>query len=89
MKLTWQRVAVITLLAVLMQSVGLSLFVIGFFPVKPALSGVGGVESYESGCNSNEEMENLPPDRLRSLYAEKSGIPVQFDRLIFMVLFGN
>lgn len=88
MSLTWQRVAGITLLAVLMQSVGLSLFVIGFFPVKPALRGVGGVESYESGCNSNGEMENMPPDRLRSLYAEKSGIPVQFDRLIFMVIDG-
>lgn len=88
MSLTWQSVAVFTLLAVLMQSIGLSLFVIGFFPVKPALSGVGGVESYESGCNSNEEIENMPPDRLRSLYAEKSGIPVQFDRLIFMVIDG-
>lgn len=88
MSLTWQSVAVFTFLAVLMQSIGLSLFVIGFFPVKPALSGVGGVESYESGCNSNEEIENIPPDRLRSLYAEKSGIPVQFDRLIFMVIDG-
>eukprot|EP01018_Ginkgo_biloba_P024549 Gb_02601 [translate_table: standard] len=90
MTITCQRVVALTLLAVLMQSIGLFMFVIGFFPVKPALTGVSGVESYEPGCvtTENEEVHGIPPDRLRSLYEEKSGLPIQFDRIIFMVIDG-
>ncbi|KAH9331473.1 hypothetical protein KI387_003581, partial [Taxus chinensis] len=73
-----------------MQSLGLFLFAIGFFPVKPALNGVSGLESYEAVCYSNQKdiEKNIPPNRLLSLYEEKSGLPVQFDRIILMVIDG-
>jgi hypothetical protein len=35
-----ERVAAISLIAVLLQLAGLTLFVLGFFPVKPALMGI-------------------------------------------------
>ncbi|KAF8404704.1 hypothetical protein HHK36_009592 [Tetracentron sinense] len=89
--LTCTRLATWTTAAVLLQILGLSLFVLGFFPVKPALSGVSGPESYRSpGCHSLEDLHsrNLPPDQLRSLYQEISEIPPSFDRLILMVIDG-
>ncbi|XP_068638357.1 GPI ethanolamine phosphate transferase 2 isoform X2 [Aristolochia californica] len=91
--LTCSKLAIFTLSAVLLQVVGLSLFVLGFFPVKPALSGVSGPESYSfPTCSSTdghaEEMQRPPPEQLGSLYEELSGIPSSFDRLIFMVVDG-
>ncbi|KAK9109129.1 hypothetical protein Sjap_017189 [Stephania japonica] len=78
--------------AVLLQMIGLSLFVIGFFPVKPALSGVSGPESYRAPkCDSAEDREELPripPDQLRSSYREMSGISPFYDRLILVVIDG-
>ncbi|XP_057865610.2 GPI ethanolamine phosphate transferase 2 isoform X2 [Cryptomeria japonica] len=87
---TCWRVGTFTVMALVMQALGLFLFIIGFFPVKPALSGVSGLGSYVPGCYSDQkEIEkNIPTDDLRSLYAEKSGIPVQFDRIILMVIDG-
>lgn len=38
--LSCSRVATLTVAAVLIQLVGLSLFIFGFFPIKPALSGI-------------------------------------------------
>ncbi|XP_058097022.1 GPI ethanolamine phosphate transferase 2 isoform X2 [Magnolia sinica] len=90
--LTCARLATWTIAAVLLQVLGLSLFALGFFPVKPTLSGVSGPESYQMPtCDSTLEDGNktaLPPDHLRSLYKEMSGIPPSFDRLILMVVDG-
>ncbi|XP_010254518.1 PREDICTED: GPI ethanolamine phosphate transferase 2 isoform X2 [Nelumbo nucifera] len=89
--LTCTRLTTWTLAAVLLQIFGLSFFLYGFFPVKPALSGVSGPESYRSPmCEPVKDLEEkiLPPDRLRSLYKEMSGIPLSFDRLILMVVDG-
>ncbi|GAV59225.1 LOW QUALITY PROTEIN: Phosphodiest domain-containing protein, partial [Cephalotus follicularis] len=85
------KVSVYTVGGVIIQMIGLSLFVFGFFPVKPALSGISGPESYaEPKCDSvdNSSDTNLPPPQLKSLYQELSGIPPSFDRLILMVIDG-
>ncbi|KAK9112847.1 hypothetical protein Scep_020366 [Stephania cephalantha] len=78
--------------AALLQMIGLSLFVLGFFPVKPALSGVSGPDSYRvPKCDSAEdrdEMPMIPPDQLRSSYREMSGISPFYDRLILVVIDG-
>ncbi|CAI0403740.1 unnamed protein product [Linum tenue] len=92
-QLTCSRLTLFTLVAVFIQIVGLSLFVYGFFPVKPALSGVSGLESfyppgYDAGKNGSEIQPNLPPRQLKSLYQELSGIAPAFDRLILMVIDG-
>ncbi|KAK2656569.1 hypothetical protein Ddye_009621 [Dipteronia dyeriana] len=84
----------LTLAGVTLQLIGLSLFVFGFFPVKPALSGFSGPESYNApACddlvrNRNPSEISRPPDQLRSLYQELSGLPPSFDRLILMVVDG-
>ncbi|XP_058010343.1 GPI ethanolamine phosphate transferase 2 isoform X2 [Hevea brasiliensis] len=84
-----------TVAALVFQITGLSLFVFGFFPVKPALSGVSGWESFFApGCHSVEnqsqtQMEmGLSPYELKSLYQDLSLIPPLFDRLILMVIDG-
>ncbi|KAJ6420247.1 hypothetical protein OIU84_030207 [Salix udensis] len=80
--------------AVILQIIGLSLFVFGFFPVKPALSGVSGPESFYSDDGgdidsvANHTQTSLPPHLLKSLYQELSGIHPSFDRLILMVIDG-
>ncbi|KAF5206763.1 Gpi ethanolamine phosphate transferase [Thalictrum thalictroides] len=90
--LTCTKLTAWTLAAVFLQILGLSLFVFGFFPVKPTLSGVSGPESYQAPkCDSKQdhlERNMLPPDQLRSLYKEISKIPSSFDRLILMVVDG-
>lgn len=71
--------------------VGLSLFVLGFFPVKLALSGVSGPESYRPPGNDSVGDYNvtaMSPDELRSLYMELSKIRTPYDRLILMVVDG-
>ncbi|KAJ4825349.1 hypothetical protein Tsubulata_002698 [Turnera subulata] len=94
MGLTCHKLTLLTLGALTIQILGLSLFVLGFFPVKPALSGVSGPESFQApGCDSFENSsdsvsQDLPPHRLKSLYQELSGIPPLFDRLILMVIDG-
>ncbi|KAJ1281320.1 hypothetical protein BS78_04G297300 [Paspalum vaginatum] len=81
-----------TVAAVLLQVAGLSLFLYGFFPVKPTLRGFSGAESYRMpSCRplSAGELEpTLPPDQLGSLYRELSGIPPVYDRLVLMVVDG-
>ncbi|CAK7339628.1 unnamed protein product [Dovyalis caffra] len=83
--------------ALMLQIIGLSLFVFGFFPVKPALSGVSdnvsGPESFyydaDDDSVANQTQTSLPPPyHLKSLYQELSGIPPLFDRLILMVIDG-
>ncbi|KAH0747274.1 hypothetical protein KY285_008931 [Solanum tuberosum] len=77
--------------AVLIQVFGLALFVLGFFPVKPALSGFSGVESfYPPGADSAEfqNTTNLSDSQLKYLYQELSLVPPLFDRLILMVIDG-
>lgn len=89
--LTCTRLALCTVAAVLLQIIGLSLFGLGFFPVKPALSGVSGPESFcppESNLVNNQNVTNLLPDELKKLYQELYRIPPSFDRLILMVVDG-
>ncbi|XP_037497690.1 GPI ethanolamine phosphate transferase 2 isoform X4 [Jatropha curcas] len=87
------KLTLLTVAAVIIQMIGLSLFVYGFFPVKPALSGVSGGESfYAPDCNSFDNQSQtdaiLHPHQLKSLYQELSGIPPLFNRLILMVIDG-
>ncbi|KAK9285804.1 hypothetical protein L1049_025005 [Liquidambar formosana] len=89
--ITCSRLTIYSIAAILLQITGLSLFVLGFFPFKPPLSGVSGPESFRSPlCGSVEDRNEraLPPDQLRSLYQEISSIPRSFDRLILMVIDG-
>ncbi|CAL5323751.1 unnamed protein product [Camellia sinensis] len=89
--LTCTKLTVWTVIGILIQIIGLSLFVLGFFPVKPALSGVSGLESFRPpGFDSVEDhnVSNLRPDQLKSLYQELYEIPPSFDRLILMVIDG-
>ncbi|KAA8546734.1 hypothetical protein F0562_003163 [Nyssa sinensis] len=89
--LTCTKLTLCTIAAVLIQLIGLLLFVLGFFPVKPALSAVSGPESFRSPvCNSIEDQNvtTLPPDQLKLLYQELSGVPPSFDRLVLMVIDG-
>ncbi|KAK8652783.1 hypothetical protein V6N13_126808 [Hibiscus sabdariffa] len=89
--LTCTKLSVITVTGVLTQFIGLSLFVFGFFPVKPALPGTSGSESfYAPSCDfvGNLSDTTLPSDQLKSLYQELSGIPPSFERLILMVIDG-
>lgn len=76
-----------TVAAVLLQVAGLSLFLYGFFPVKPTLPGFSGAESYRAplcGPVDDGEEPALPPDQLRSLYRELSEVPHVYDRLVLM-----
>uniref|UniRef100_A0A0D9VLU7 GPI ethanolamine phosphate transferase 2 C-terminal domain-containing protein n=1 Tax=Leersia perrieri TaxID=77586 RepID=A0A0D9VLU7_9ORYZ len=80
-----------TMAAVLLQVAGLSMFLYGFFPVKPTLPGFSGAESYRMpscGSAGDGEERALPPDQLRSLYRELSEIPPVYDRLVLMVIDG-
>lgn len=89
--LTCKKLTVIAVLAVSIQVFGLALFVLGFFPVKPALSGFSGVESfYPPGADSAEfqNTTNLSDSQLKYLYQELSLVPPLFDRLILMVIDG-
>ncbi|EPS67599.1 hypothetical protein M569_07175, partial [Genlisea aurea] len=82
--------AMVTISAAMIQIGGLYFFVVGFFPVKPALSGISGLESFHRpGSYSTDDFgSSLPPEKLKSLYQESSGIPPYFDRLILMVIDG-
>ncbi|XP_063947453.1 GPI ethanolamine phosphate transferase 2 isoform X2 [Daucus carota subsp. sativus] len=89
--LTCTKLTLLTLAAVVIQIIGLSLFVLGFFPVKPALSGVSGPESFTSPVCPSAEDHNFTiqsPDELKSLYLELSNISPSYDRLILMVVDG-
>ncbi|KAH0459926.1 hypothetical protein IEQ34_010589 [Dendrobium chrysotoxum] len=89
--------------AVLLQILGLWLFVSGFFPVKPTvpgfrwldwfLIGVGfsGPESYRMPTCEDvlvDERRDLLPDQLAKMYMDLSQIPPAFDRMILMVIDG-
>ncbi|CAN1836050.1 GPI ethanolamine phosphate transferase 2 [Linum perenne] len=91
-QLTCTKLTVFTLASVFIQIIGLSIFVYGFFPVKPALSAVSGLESFYPPGHSCENESgvhtDLPPHQLKSLYQELSGISPMFDRLILMVIDG-
>ncbi|KAL3721795.1 hypothetical protein ACJRO7_034178 [Eucalyptus globulus] len=89
--ITCSRFAIIAAAAVLLQSLGLSLFIFGFFPTKPALSGVSGPESFRAPWPNgvgNDSAAALPPEELKRLYQELSEISPPFDRLILMVVDG-
>ncbi|XP_034220593.1 GPI ethanolamine phosphate transferase 2 isoform X2 [Prunus dulcis] len=89
--LTCSKLTLFTMAGVAIQMVGLSIFVFGFFPVKPTLPGHSGPESFQAPkCNSiqNETERDLHPHHLGSLYKELSGMPPAFDRLILMVIDG-
>ncbi|CAN8287760.1 unnamed protein product [Cochlearia groenlandica] len=85
------RLTIFTVAGIFLQIIGLSVFIFGFFPVKPTLSGVSGYESYTNPfCDSSNESELLllHPQKLRSLYQDLSGISSKYDRLILMVIDG-
>ncbi|XP_057807156.1 GPI ethanolamine phosphate transferase 2 isoform X2 [Salvia miltiorrhiza] len=90
--LTCKRLTLFTVSAVVIQMIGLYLFIVGFFPVKPSLSGMSGLESfYPPGVDSihlDNNISTLPPEKLKSLYQELSGVPPLYDRLILMVIDG-
>ncbi|CAK9199286.1 unnamed protein product [Sphagnum jensenii] len=84
-----ERVAAISLIAVLLQLAGLTLFVLGFFPVKPALMGIGYVYMYVCLWFSFSFSDNyLSSLFLCGFFQEVSGITPQYDRLIIMVVDG-
>ncbi|XP_072985914.1 uncharacterized protein [Typha latifolia] len=83
--------AIWTIVAVLLQISGLSLFLIGFFPVKPTLLGFSGAESYQMpNCDRvyDAEAVDRSADQLKSLYRDVSKIPPAYDRLLLMVIDG-
>ncbi|XP_057448555.1 GPI ethanolamine phosphate transferase 2 isoform X2 [Lotus japonicus] len=89
------KLTLFTIAAVSIQFIGLSVFLFGFFPVKPILSGHSGPESFRRPtCHgdgdgiANHSDASLPPDRLRLLYQELSEIPPSYDRLVLMVIDG-
>uniref|UniRef100_UPI001CB9D402 GPI ethanolamine phosphate transferase 2 n=1 Tax=Erigeron canadensis TaxID=72917 RepID=UPI001CB9D402 len=88
------KFTLLTLFAAVLQITGLSLFIFGFFPIRPALSGFSGTDSFQppSSCASDPSHQNHTslhhPDRLKSLYQELSEIPTSYDRLILMVIDG-
>ncbi|XP_010472242.1 PREDICTED: GPI ethanolamine phosphate transferase 2-like [Camelina sativa] len=89
--MTCTRLTIFTVAGIFLQIIGLSIFVFGFFPVKPTLSGVSGSESYrdpfcDSSPNSNES--ELHSEKLRLHYQELSGISLKYDRLVLMVIDG-
>ncbi|XP_047955777.1 GPI ethanolamine phosphate transferase 2 [Salvia hispanica] len=90
--LTCKNLPLVTVSAVLIQIIGLYLFIVGFFPVKPSLSGMSGFESfYPPAVNSihfDNNISTLPPGKLKSLYQELSGVSPLYDRLILMVIDG-
>ncbi|CAL9127208.1 unnamed protein product [Musa textilis] len=89
--LTCGKLASWTIAAILLQILGLSLFVIGFFPVKPTLPGFSGPESYRAPtCDPvpDAEERDLPSEKLRTLYKELSKVPPSYGRLVLMVIDG-
>ncbi|VFQ95015.1 unnamed protein product [Cuscuta campestris] len=89
--LTCTKVALLTVLAIAIQIIGLSLFISGFFPVKPTLSGGSGLESfYQPDFKSSDDTDEtvLSADQLKSLYQELSEVSPFFDKLILMVIDG-
>ncbi|KAF8079634.1 hypothetical protein N665_1012s0009 [Sinapis alba] len=91
-EMTCTRLTIFTVAGIFLQIIGLSIFVFSFFPVKPTLSGVSGSESYlhplcDSAPSTNESKIH-PPENLRLLYQEMSGISSRYDRLILMVIDG-
>ncbi|KAF2620271.1 hypothetical protein F2Q68_00042077 [Brassica cretica] len=88
-EMTCTRLTILTVAGIFLQIIGLSIFVFGFFPVKPTLSGVSGSESYrhplcDPAPNKNES--EIHPEKLRLLYQESSGISSRYDRLILMAM---
>ncbi|ONI02437.1 hypothetical protein PRUPE_6G198700 [Prunus persica] len=77
--LTCSKLTLFTIAGVAIQMVGLSIFVFGFFPVKPTLPGHSGPESFQAPkCNSiqNETERDLHPHHLGSLYKVKDTVQV-------------
>ncbi|KAK3024564.1 hypothetical protein RJ639_043504, partial [Escallonia herrerae] len=94
--LTCTKLTLYTMAAVVVQITGLLLFLLGFFPSKPALSGFSGAESFrppEFPPVDDRNATILFPDQLISSKSvstmqDLSGIPPSFDRLILMVIDG-
>ncbi|MED6144084.1 hypothetical protein PIB30_012170 [Stylosanthes scabra] len=85
------ELTLITVAAVILQFIGLTVFLFAFFPVKPTLPGHSDLESLRppsctAGGAANRSETSLPPDRLRSLYQEVSEFPPPYERLILMVI---
>ncbi|CAN6465242.1 unnamed protein product [Victoria cruziana] len=88
--LSCEKFAVWAIVAILLQMIGLFLFVSAFFPMKSAISGSSGPESYRLPCDRpiGSQVGRLLPHELRSLYKEISGVQPAFERLVLMVVDG-
>ncbi|KAL3701112.1 hypothetical protein R1sor_019134 [Riccia sorocarpa] len=77
-------------LALLVQMVGLVLFVLGFFPVKPTLDGNSGPESFSPACefDSSQKVDEPVDTYGDDSRVESVGFPAKYDRLVFMVIDG-
>ncbi|MCO5584197.1 hypothetical protein L7F22_038120 [Adiantum nelumboides] len=75
----------LTLLGVLLQAVGLCFFVMGFFPVKPALKGNSGIESLNFDCSLEHD---VGLEGTSYSFLEKLEVKPQFDRVVLMVIDG-
>ncbi|CAM6089673.1 unnamed protein product [Calypogeia fissa] len=84
------KIAALCLVALLLQSTGLLLFALGFFPVKPALNGVSGTASFAPGCDADYSVEGDSDlhNGKRSPGPEIGLVRAQYDRLVFMVIDG-
>ncbi|CAA6664940.1 unnamed protein product [Spirodela intermedia] len=69
------RLAAWTVAAVLLQILGLYLFMFAFFPVRPALSEFFNADLWL--CDIPERW-NLPPHELRAMYKVVDGLPAEF-----------
>ncbi|KAG0592904.1 hypothetical protein KC19_1G289300 [Ceratodon purpureus] len=80
------RTVLLSVLGVALQLIGLVLFVLGFFPVKPALMGKSDFESAMPSCQTSTYHGEKKLSQLS--YQEASGVPRQFDRLVIMIVDG-
>ncbi|KAG6549640.1 hypothetical protein Mapa_008618 [Marchantia paleacea] len=84
------RLATLGVVALLLQITGLLLFVLGFFPVKPALDGISGAESFLPLCKIDDinELDRSLHDEKYDPQEKNLGLPAKYDRLVFMVVDG-
>ncbi|OAE24303.1 hypothetical protein AXG93_1052s1260 [Marchantia polymorpha subsp. ruderalis] len=83
----FRRLVTLGVVALLLQMIGLLLFVLGFFPVKPALDGMSGAESFLPFCKVDDinELDRPLHDEQYDFQERNLDLPAKYDRLVFMV----
>lgn len=86
----FRRLVTLGVVALLLQMIGLLLFVLGFFPVKPALDGMSGAESFLPFCKVDDinELDRPLHDEQYDFQERNLDLPAKYDRLVFMVVDG-